>query len=216
MAGTVTITANVFSNDSSASAASILSVTGVEFYIDGVSVKQDTHAPYQHRWDTTLIPNGNYSIKAKAYHSSGLTNQHEITVNVNNSTEPPHIELNRTRLNFGAVPGESQTGSQTFLIENSGGCCLNWTAAVSDTWIEAAPLSGTANILVTVSVDVTGLAKGSYTGTVTITDTNADNSPASVDIYLEVMEKGQELPLFGSFDTPMDGSEVFSSIPVTG
>jgi hypothetical protein len=71
-------------------------------------------------------------------------------------------------------------------------------------------------MLVTVSIDVTGLAKGSYSGTVTITDTNADNSPASVDIYLEVMEKAQELPLFGSFDTPVDGSEVFSSIPVTG
>jgi len=216
VSGTVTITANVSSNDSSAAAASILSVTGVEFYIDGELEKQDASSPYQYRWDTTLVSNGNHTIKAKAFHSSGLFSEHEITVQVYNSTEPPHIELNRTRLNFGAVIGGSRTGSQTFLIENSGGCCLNWTAAVSDTWIHATPLNGTANMLVTVSVDVTGLAKGSYAGTVTITDTNADNSPASVDIYLEVMEKAQEMPLFGSFDSPLDGSVVAGSIPVTG
>ena len=216
VSGAVIITAEVSSDGSSPATASIQSVTKVEFYIDGVLVKQDTRSPYQHRWDTTLASNGDHTIKVKAYHSSGLTGEHEITVNVINSTAPPHIDLNRTRLNFGAIIGESQTGSQTFLIENSGGCCLNWTAAVSDTWIEAAPLSGTANMLVTVSVDVSGLAKGSYTGTVTITDTNADNSPASVDIYLEVIEKAQELPLFGSFDSPVDGSEVFGSVPVTG
>jgi len=216
VSGTVTITANVSSNDSSAAAAFILSVTGVEFYIDGELEKQDASSPYQYQWDTTLVSNGNHTIKAKALHSSGLFSEHEITVHVSNSTEPPHIELNRTRLNFGAVIGGSRTGSQTFLIENSGGCCLNWTAAISDTWINASPLSGTENMLVTVSVDVTGLVKGSYSGTVTITDTNADNSSASVDIFLKVMEKAQEMPPFGSFDSPLDGSVVTGSIPVTG
>jgi hypothetical protein len=216
VSGAVIITANVSSNDSSAAAASILSVTGVEFYIDEELEKQDSSSPYQYRWDTTLVENGNHTIKAKVFHSPGLSSEHEITVHVNNSTGPPHIELNRTRLNFGAVIGESQTGSQAILIENSGGCCLNWTAAVSDTWIHAAPLNGTENMLVNVSVDVTGLAKGSYAGTVTITDANADNSPAAVDIFLEVMQKAQEMPLFGSFDSPLDGSVVTGSIPVTG
>jgi hypothetical protein len=216
VSGTVTITANVSSNDSNTAAASVLSVTGVEFYIDGKLEKQDSSSPYLYRWDTTLVANGNHTIKAKALHSSGLFSEHEITVNVNNPTGPPHIELNRTRLNFGAVIGESRTGAQTFLIENSGGCCLNWTAAVSDTWIHATPLNGTANMLVTVSVDVTGLVKGSYAGTVKITDTNADNSPAAVDIFLKVLQKAQEMPPFGSFDSPLDGSLVAGSIPVTG
>jgi hypothetical protein len=216
VSGAVIITASVSSNNSNTAAASILSVTGVEFYIDGELEKQDASSPYQYRWDTTLVANGSHTIKAKALHSSGLSSEHEITVHVNNSTEPPHIELNRTRLNFGAVIGESRTGAQTFLIENSGGCCLNWTAAVSDTWINITPLNGTTNMLVTVSVDVTGLAKGRYSGTVSITDANADNSPASVDIFLEVLEKAQEMSPFGSFDSPLDGSVVTGSIPVTG
>jgi len=215
VSGTVIITTEVSSKGSSAAAAA-LSVTGVEFYIDEELEKQDAIPPYQYHWDTTLVSNGSHTIKAKALHPSGLFSEYEITVNVNNSTEPPHIELPRTRLNFGAVIGESQTGSQTFLIENSGGCCLNWTALVSDTWINATPLSGTENTLVTVSVNVTGLTKCRYTGTITITDSNADNSPVSVDIFLEVMEKAQEMPLFGSFDTPLDGSVVTGSIPVTG
>ena len=216
VSGAVIITAEVSSKGSSAATASILSVTKVEFYIDEVLVKQDTSDPYQHRWDTTLVSNGSHSIKAEAFHSYGQTSQHEITVNVNNSTDPPHIVLNRTRLNFGAVISESQTGFQTFLIGNSGGGILDWNASVSDTWIQVSPLSGTANMIVTVSIDVTGLVPGSYIGDITITDPNADNSPAAVDIYLEVKEKPQELPVFGSFDSPMDGSFVFSSIPVTG
>jgi hypothetical protein len=207
--GAVIVTASV-------SSSGLGAAEKVEFYIDGALVKQDARSPYQHRWDAALVPNGDHTIKAVAYHSAGPTSQHEITVHVTNSTAPPHIELNRTRLNFGVVPGESQTGSQSFLIENSGGCCLNWTASVSDAWIEAAPLSGAANTLVTVSIDAAGLAAGSYKGTVAITDPNADNSPAPVDIYLEVIEKARELPLFGSFDSPMDGSEVFGGIPVTG
>jgi len=216
VSGAVLITAEASCTGASAADASTQSIAKIEFYIDGILVKQDTRPPYEHRWDTTLDSNGSHTITAKAFHSSGLTYQHEITVNVNNSTDPPHIELNRTHLNFGAVIGESQTGFQTFLIGNSGGGILDWSASVSDTWIQTSPLSGTANMVVTVSVDVTGLAPGSYIGNIAITDPNADNSPAAVDIYLEVKEKPQELPVFGSFDSPKDGSVVYSSIPVTG
>jgi hypothetical protein len=216
VSGVVFITAKASSTDSAAANAAIQSTAKIEFYIDGGFVKEDTRSPYEHRWDTNLVSNGSHTITAKAYHSSGQTHQHKITVNVNNSTEPPHIVLNRTRLNFGAVIGDSQTGFQTFLIDNSGGGSLSWDASVSASWIQVSPVNGPANMLVTVSVDVTGLSAGSYTGSITITDPNADNSPAVVDIYLEVKESAQERPLFGSFDSPTDGSVVCSSIPVTG
>ncbi|UCH96737.1 MAG: SBBP repeat-containing protein [Candidatus Aminicenantes bacterium] len=214
---TVMITAEVLSTGTnSAAALSSQSVTKVEFYIDGVLVKQDQRAPYKHLWNTTPVPDGNHTIKAKAYHTSGLTHQHQITVNVYNSTGPPYILLNRKWLNFGAVIGDSHTGAQRFLIGNSGGSTLNWTASVSDNWMQASPLSGTADAMVIVSVDDTGLSPGSYTGSITITDPKAGNSPESVFIYLEVKEKPKEEPLFGSFETPVEGSTVSGSIPVTG
>ncbi|MGD2085938.1 MAG: SBBP repeat-containing protein [Candidatus Aminicenantes bacterium] len=216
VSGVVIINAEVSSQDASAAYASIQAVTKVEFYIDGVLVKQDTSAPYQHRWETTLVSNGNHTIEAMAYHSSGITGQHVIMVNVSNSTESPHITLNRTSLNFGAVIGEPSSGSQTFLIANSGGGTLNWTASASETWIQATPLNGTANTQVTVSMDITGLAVGDYAGTVAITDANADNSPAAVNIFLTVNNEGEDLPLIGSIDSPIDGSTVSGSIPVTG
>ena len=188
----------------------------VEFYIDGVLVKQDKRPPYKHLWNTTRVPDGSHTIKAKAYHSPGLTHQHQITVNVYNSTGPSHIQLNREWLNFGAVMGDSRTGSQRFLVSNSGGGTLDWTASVSAAWIQVSPLNGTADMIVTVSIDAAGLTPGSYTDTISISDPKADNSPAVLYIYLEVKEKPQEIPPFGSFDSPVDGAVVSGSVPITG
>jgi hypothetical protein len=216
VSGTVIIIAEVNSNRSNSANTSAQTVTHVQFYIDNVLEKQDTRAPYKHRWDTTLIPNGSHTIRARAFYANGQTGLDEIAVNVINSNAPPYIQLNRSRLNFGAITGESQTGAQTFLIENSGGCCLDWTASESDSWIKATPLSGTANMLVTVTIDASGLSAGKYQGSVTINSVNADNSPVVVDIYLDVKEKAQEEPPFGSFDSPLDGADVYSTVPLTG
>jgi hypothetical protein len=191
-------------------------VEKVEFYIDGVLVKQDKRPPYKHLWNTTRVPDGSHTIKAKAYHSSGLTHQHQITVNVYNSTGPSHIELNREWLNFGDVIGDSRTGPQRFLISNSGGGTLDWTASVSAAWIQVSPLSGTEDMIVKVSIDAADLTPGSYTGTISISDPNADNSPAVLYVYLEVKEKPQEAAPFGSFDSPQDGAVVSGSVPITG
>jgi hypothetical protein len=130
--------------------------------------------------------------------------------------EPGHFELNRTRLNFGAVIGGPHTGPQDLLIGNSGGSGLSWTASASADWIQVSPLSGSENMTTSVSVDVSGLLTGNYNGTVTITDPDADNSPVTVNIYLEVKVKSKEVPVFGNFETPVHGAKVCSSIPVTG
>lgn len=130
--------------------------------------------------------------------------------------DPPHIVLNRTRLNYGSIIGGVQTGSQTLLIENSGGGVLDWNVSVSDSWIEVTPVTGAENMLVAVSIDANGLAMGSYKGAVSIIDRQADNSPAAVDIYLEVKEKAWETSPMGVFDAPTDGSTVYSAVPISG
>jgi Leucine-rich repeat (LRR) protein len=147
----------------------------------------------------------------------------KVTMNGNHTVKAfygtvgtPHIELNRTRLNFGAVIGGPHTGSQDILIGNSGGSGMNWTASASADWIQVSPLSGTEEMTASVSIDVTGLLSGNYNGTVTITDPNADNSPVTVDIYLDIKAKSKEKPVFGSFDTPVHGAKVCSSLAVTG
>jgi hypothetical protein len=164
---------------------------------------------------TGLTPGTTYYVRAYATNLAGTAYGNEVKFTTT-LPEPPHIQLNRTRLNFGAVSGGTRTGSQTFLIINMGGSSLKWTISTTGTWIKASPLSGTGGMLVTASVETAGLAPGSYRGMITITDPNADNSPVEVEAYLEVKTGTQDLPPFGTFETPRSGAVVYSSIPVTG
>jgi hypothetical protein len=134
-----------------------------------------------------------------------------------NSINPsmPHIHIDHTRLNFGSTAADT-TGNQTFLISNSGGGTLNWTLTDDASWLDYSPASGTGPGEVSVSVNPAGLTTGTYTGTITITDPDAFNSPQTVTVTLKVYQPGQDSPPFGTFETPAHGSSVRSSIPVTG
>jgi len=84
-------------------------------------------------------------------------------------TKTSSSQLNRTSLYFVAVSEGSQTGSQTFSVNISGGCSMQWTASCLENWIEVTPKNATGSALVTVSVDTRTLAPGTYTGTIFIT-----------------------------------------------
>jgi len=128
----------------------------------------------------------------------------------------PTISLDKTHLYFGAEISGSVTGSQTFLIDNSGDGILNWGVSDDAAWLSCSPGSGIGSGLVTVSVEPTGLTSGTYTGIITVSDPNAGNSPQTVTVTLEVKSPGTTEVPFGDFATPVDGSTVQSSVPVTG
>jgi hypothetical protein len=65
-------------------------------------------------------------------------------------------------------------------------------------------------------VEAAGLSVGTYTGTITIADANAANSPLTVEAALHIYNTGKTSEPFGIFATPIDGSTVSGSIPVTG
>ena len=128
----------------------------------------------------------------------------------------PSISLNRTHLNFGAVDNNSQTGTQTFSITNSGGGILNWEVEDDANWLNCSPISGQNDGTITVTVVTAGLAAGTYTGTITISAAGVSNSPQEITVTLEVYaSQGSNSP-FGYFETPADNSNVNGSIPVTG
>jgi hypothetical protein len=129
---------------------------------------------------------------------------------------PPQISLNRTQLNFGADTTGKQTPGQSFLISNSSGGILNWTTAADANWLSCNPASGTGPAVVTVSIIPAGLATGTYTGTITISDPQAVNSPQIVNVTLIVYSSNSKNLPRGVFDTPISGSTVTGSIPVTG
>jgi hypothetical protein len=129
---------------------------------------------------------------------------------------PPSIRLSRTSMDFSAIMGSVHTGPQTLSIGNSGGGGLDWTATTSAAWLTIDPVTGSDDTILTVSVVPDNLSPGSTTGTITVTDPGADNSPQNVNVTLTVYPPQSTTPPFGEYSTPIDGSTVSSSIPVTG
>lgn len=165
-------------------------------------------------WSGTATPfktGGAFTPTSRSY-STITTNQtnQDYTADI-----PPQISLSRSRLNFGSVIGEGTTNPQNFMVSNSGESTLSWTASSSKGWLSVNPASGTNSGVVTVSVNATGLTVGTYSGTVTIADPNASNSPQALSVAFTVKSDGAAPT--GSFDTPTDGTTgVTGSIPVTG
>src|SRR5882724_13146034 len=74
--------------------------------------------------------------------------------------------------------------SGSLSISNTGGGTLNWTATKSPTWLKISPRLGTAPSTMKVSVDPTGLLRGTYSGRITVWATGATNSPQTVVVYV--------------------------------
>lgn len=197
--------------------------TGVEgvtilFSNGGGQASTNSSGDYSHTigtgWAGTATPSktGTAFTPTSRTYSTITTNQTNQDYTVGT---PPQISLSRSRLNFGSVIGEGTTGSQSFLVSNSSVGTLNWSASDDKDWLTFTPSSGANSGVVTVSVNPTGLSEGSYTGTVTVTDPYASNSPQTLSVYFNVKEDGNSP--FGSFDTPTNGTTgVTGSIPVTG
>jgi hypothetical protein len=126
------------------------------------------------------------------------------------------LNVSRDRLNFGYIIGGVDTPTQDYLISNTGGGALNWTAIDDAEWLSCDPSSGILGALVTVSIDPTGLAVGTHNATITVNAPQADNSPQTIAVYLTVKNSSQNQLPFGNFSTPIDNSTVSSSIAVTG
>ncbi|MCU0289057.1 MAG: DUF362 domain-containing protein, partial [Acidobacteria bacterium] len=129
---------------------------------------------------------------------------------------PGLMTLNRTQLNFAYIMGGSLPGPQTFTITHSGTGVSSWITGEDTSWFSNSPTSGTNTAKITVSVDPSGLAAGTYNGTIHITDLNSTNSSLTLTVNLKIFTPGTDLEPFGNFATPEDGSIVSSSIPVTG
>jgi phosphodiesterase/alkaline phosphatase D-like protein len=229
VSGTVTIAASASVSSAKSAAAShamARSIAKVEFYIDDTLIGTDTSPPYETQWDSTMAADGSHTIKAAAYDQNNNTAQDQISVTVSNtSTIPPEIMLNRDNLNFGAIfqgsstadstmGGSMTTGPQTLLINNSGGGTLNWTVTEDAGWLTCSPGSGQGPGVVSVSVNPSGLAVGSYPAAITVTD--PANGSVTLPVNLVIYNQGTTSAPFGYFETPIHNSTVTSSIPVTG
>lgn len=116
----------------------------------------------------------------------------------------PTIGVSPSSFNFTATAGGSNPANQTLNISNTGGGTLNWTATSNQPWLSIAPASGTAPSSPSLSVNITGLAAGTYNGAITVNGTGATNTPVTVPVTLTVNPgggcSGSQLVTNGGFE----------------
>ena len=90
-----------------------------------------------------------------------------------------------------------------------------WTARSFDSWIRVAPGFGSGNGTITVSVDASSLAPGTYHGTVWV-DSEYHYGARHVPVDLTVMSGQTATAPYGSFDTPTGSATLSSNVAVSG
>lgn len=102
-------------------------------------------------------------------------------------TDRPEIGLSATQFEFTAPQGGSNPEDQILGIFNNGAGTLSWQISEDCNWLYVEPDNGSSTgevDNVTLSVDISGLAIGTYTCNLTISDGNAVNSPQTVNVIL--------------------------------
>lgn len=85
-------------------------------------------------------------------------------------------------LEFGGLPCGSSPSGKTVTISNDGTGLMNWTASSDAAWLSVSQASGAINgagsVNVTVNVNPSGMAVGTYTGIITISSQGASEQVA--------------------------------------
>jgi len=167
-------------------------------------------------WNTAAVPTGKYWIYATV--TDGLNSNQAYSTGpvVIDHNDMPQISLSKTALIFAGTQGGAVTQSEKILVTNRGLGILNWQAAKNAAWLTVSPTSGAGDGLLSVGINPAGLVPGSYTGTVTVTDPAASNSPQRITVSLTIYAVGGDALPFGVFETPVSGSRVYGNISLTG
>jgi hypothetical protein len=105
-----------------------------------------------------------------------------LTVTASAPTLPPAIGLSPTSLSFTGTAGGSNPAAQSVSIANTGGGTLSWTAGDNAAWLSLSPTSGTNAGNAMASVNLPGLAAGTYNATITVTATGATTKTLPVTL----------------------------------
>jgi Viral BACON domain len=166
--------------------------------------------------DKTFLKAGKVYYKIAAVNGKNENGVYsEIGVSVPGSSIPV-LNVSTESLHFGASTAGFVTSARKFSVTNTGNGAMSWLVQKSASWITCGPLSGVNSGTVAVTVNASGKAAGTYTGTITVSAANAVDSPHTISISLRVHRSNEIKPPFGKFATPAEGSKVSGSIPVTG
>ncbi len=140
--------------------------------------------------DISGLGKGTYNGTITITDTNASNNPQTVSVTLTISAQPPPvISVSPTSLTFNGNQGGSNPSSQNIQISNSGQQTLNYTISDDAAWLSVNPTSGSSTGAANthaVSVDISGLSAGTHNGTITITDSNASNSPQTVAVTLNI------------------------------
>ena len=138
------------------------------------------------------------------------------TVTVSLYIGQPHIDLTHNLPDPIVLPVDYANNDYSFIIGNSGTSPLNFTITDIDndtladaTWMSFTPQSGSVaaggpDQTVTINLSTSGLTEGeTYEGTITVSDTLADNNPQTIPIKISILNQGE----FTGSDSSDDAEE---------
>jgi hypothetical protein len=137
--------------------------------------------------------------------------------NLENITHPV-IWLSVSEMSFTATKAGMNTFIQALQVKNSGIETLSYFISDNSDWLGVKPASGSSSDNVneyTVSVDISGLDEGNYSGTITINDSNTLNNPQTVSVSLEIRGPLKDNEISISCDPNSGGIGTIVTIPVT-
>lgn len=129
---------------------------------------------------------GTVTITAVGYPSLTKTVPVTVTITSSGGSTSPTIGLSTTSLAFSGTVGGANPAGKAFSISNAGGGTLSWTVSDNTGWLSVSPTSGTNTGAVTAFANLSGLAAGTYSGSITISATGATNSPRTIPVSFTV------------------------------
>ncbi len=120
------------------------------------------------------IYTGSISISTE----SGATETVDVELTV---LSPPQLSVIPSELIFTSQNG-SIPSPQNLSVENAGGDTLNWSASSDRSWILIDKETGTTPDTILVSVDISSMGIGTYTGAITITGGGSVNVPVTLNV----------------------------------
>ena len=112
---------------------------------------------------------GSYTGQVSVAASGGSPTVVPVTLDLSGDSV---LQVSPSSLTFSAQVGGANPADQILLVLDSEGGAVSWTGTVSTSdgvrWLALSPSSGTTPNKIAVSVDIEGLAAGSYTGEVSI------------------------------------------------
>ena len=140
--------------------------------------------------DCNGLTNGDYSDTITVLTPSDSKLDANASVNLKVTENPqPIISLDPNTFSLECMAGRSTPVTGSMTVQNSGGGVLAWTASENVDWLTISPHIGTAPSTVSISASCLHLTAGSNpSADITVTGTNALNSPRTARVALTVKE----------------------------